>query len=90
MLLELTTRMKLGRRGARAELSILDIVHKPLHSLERVNEFCRRMRLKWHFRHESEHLNEVPVFNPKSKWQPPQGHPCLEVFLSQVENESKY
>ena len=30
---------------------------------------------------------EVPVFNPKSKWQPPQGHPCLEVLLSQVENE---
>ena len=29
----------------------------------------------------------VPVFNPKSRWQPPQGHHCLEVFLSQVENE---
>ena len=34
--LELTTRMNLGRRGALAKLSILDIVHKPLHSLERV------------------------------------------------------
>ena len=45
------------------------------------------MRLKWHFRHESEHFSEVPVFNPKSRWQPPQGHPFLEVFLSQVENE---
>ena len=29
----------------------------------------------------------VPVFNSKSRWQPPQGHHCLEVFLSQVENE---
>ena len=39
------------------------------------------------FRDESENINEVPVFNPKSRWQPPQRHPCLEVFLSQVENE---
>ena len=34
--LELTTRMNLERRGVRAKLSILDIVHKPVHSLERV------------------------------------------------------
>ena len=45
------------------------------------------MRLIRHVRHESENFSEVPVFNPKSKWQPPQGHPCLEVFLGQVENE---
>ena len=32
-------------------------------------------------------FSKVPVFNPKSRWPPPQGHPCLEVFLSQVENE---
>ena len=50
-------------------------------------EFCRIMRLKCHFRDESENFIEVTVFNPKSRWQPPQGHPCLEVFLSQVENE---
>ena len=31
------------------------------------NEFCRRMRLKWHFRHEPEKFSEVSVFNPKSK-----------------------
>ena len=31
------------------------------------NEFCRRMRLKWHFRHEPESFSEVSVFNPKSK-----------------------
>ena len=29
----------------------------------------------------------INVFNPKSRWQPPQRHPCLEVFLSPVENE---
>ena len=45
------------------------------------NEFCRRMRLKWHFRDESENFSEAPVFNPKSRWQPPQGHPCYKVFL---------
>ena len=51
------------------------------------NEFCRRIRLKWHFRDKSERFSEVPVFNLRSRWQPPQGHPCLEVFLSQVEIE---
>ena len=51
------------------------------------NEFCRRMRLKWNFRDESENFSKIPVFNPKSRWLPPQGHPCLEVFLSQDENE---
>ena len=51
-------------------------------------EFCRRMRIKWHFRNEiSEDFSEVPAFSPKSSWNPPQGHPNLEVYLSQVENE---
>ena len=27
------------------------------------------------------------MFNSKYKWQPPQGHLCIEVSLSQVENE---
>ena len=44
------------------------------------NEFCRRMRLKWYIRDESENFIEVTLFNPKSKWEPPQGYPCLEVF----------
>ena len=41
--LELTARKNLERRGsrARAKLSILEIVHKPLHSLQRViNQSC--------------------------------------------------
>ena len=33
--LKLTTRMNLRRGGVRDKLSILDIVHKPLHTLER-------------------------------------------------------
>ena len=50
--------------------------------------FCRRMRIKWHFRNEpSDNFSERPAFSPKSLWKPPLGHPNLEVFLSQVENE---
>ena len=35
--LDSTTRMNLGRRDAHTKLLILDIIHKPLYSLERVN-----------------------------------------------------
>ena len=51
------------------------------------NDFCRRMRLKWHFRDEPNTFSETPAFRPKSTWVPPKGHPCLKVFLSQVEAE---
>ena len=51
-------------------------------------DFCRLMRIKWYFRNEiSEGFSEVPAFSPKSSWKPPEGHPNLEVYLSQVENE---
>ena len=30
------------------------------------NEFCRRMRLKWHFRDEPQGYNETPAFTHKS------------------------
>ena len=46
------------------------------------------MRLKWHFRNESTpEFSDQPAFSPKSSWNPPTGHPNLEVFLSQVEHE---
>ena len=46
------------------------------------------MRIKWYFRNEiSENFSEVPAFSPKSSWKPPHGHPNLEVYLSQVDNE---
>ena len=32
------------------------------------NDFCRRMRLKWHFRDESNTFSETPAFRPKSKY----------------------
>ena len=52
------------------------------------DDFCRRMRIKWHFRNEpSDNFSEIPAFRPKSSWKPPLGHPNLEVFLSSIEEE---
>ena len=46
-------------------------------------EFCRRMRTKWHFRNEATlEFSETPVSTPKSTWKLPMGHPNVEVFLS--------
>ena len=51
-------------------------------------EFCGRMRIKWHFRNEpTPYFKETPVFAPKSTWKPPKGYPNLEVFLSQIAKE---
>ena len=51
-------------------------------------EFCRSIRIKWHFRNETpEGFSEVPAFSHKSSWHPHQGHANLEVYLLQVENE---
>ena len=51
-------------------------------------EFCRRMRIKWHFRNEpTQDFSSTPAFSPKSTWNLPVGHPNLEVFLSQIEHE---
>ena len=55
---------------------------------EDLEEFCRRMRAKCHFWNEpSESFSKKPAFSTKSSWKPPEGHPNLEVFLSQLENE---
>ena len=52
------------------------------------NEFCRRMRTKWYFKDEpTKEFSNIPAFSPKSTWMPPNGHPNLEVYLSQIENE---
>ena len=51
-------------------------------------DFCCRMRTKWHFRNEpNPEFSETPAFSPKSTWKPPMGHPNVEVFLSQIEHE---
>ena len=51
-------------------------------------EFCRKMRIKWHFRNDLlEDFSQIPAFRSKSAWKPPTRHPNLEVFLSCVEQE---
>ena len=46
-----------------------------------IEEFCRRMRCKCHFRNEvSETFSEIPAFRPKSSWFPPKGLASLEIF----------
>ena len=32
-------------------------------------------------------FSDTPAFKTKSSWNPPKGHPCHEVYLSQVEKE---
>ena len=45
-------------------------------------EFCQRMRLKWYFRNKpTPEFSDRPAFSSKSLWNPPTGHPNLEVFL---------
>ena len=52
------------------------------------DEFCRQMRIKWHFKNEpSEKFSTIPAFRSNSSWKPTTGHPNLEVFLSSVEKE---
>ena len=51
-------------------------------------EFSRKIRCKWYFRDESSpDFSEVPAFRPKFNWKPPTGQPCVELFLSKLENE---
>ena len=46
------------------------------------------MRLKWHFRKEATpEFRDRLAFSYKPSWNPPIGHPSLEVFLSQIEHE---
>ena len=51
-------------------------------------EFCRRVRTKWHIQNElTPDFSNVPFVKSKSKWSPPKGHPAIKIFLSKVENE---
>ena len=46
------------------------------------------MRTKWYFKNEpTKEFTNITALSPKSTWTPPNGHPNLEVYLSQVENE---
>ena len=53
-----------------------------------INEFSRKMRCKWYFRDESsKDFSQTPAFRPKPTWKPPACDPCVELFLSKMENE---
>ena len=55
---------------------------------EDFEEVFRIMRVKWYFWNKpSESFSNKPAFCPKCNWKPPEGHPNLEVFLSNIENE---
>ena len=44
-------------------------------------EFSRRMHIRWNFRDQpSEDFSDKPVFCPKSNWEPPHGHPGLQLL----------
>ena len=52
------------------------------------NEFARKMRCKWFFCTElTENFSEAPAFLVKANWNPPKGHPAIEIFLSKLETE---
>ena len=51
------------------------------------NDFCRRMPLKCYFQDGTHEFSETPAFSTKSTWNLPKRHPCLEMILSQVENQ---
>ena len=49
-------------------------------------DFARKMRYKWYFRNYiTESFSQLPAFRNKSNWNPSNGHPALEMFLSQLE-----
>ena len=56
-----------------------------------IGDFARKMRCKWFFRNEpTEDLlrnAEISAFMVKSNWSPTKGHPTLEIFLTQMEEE---
>ena len=48
-------------------------------------DFSRKIRCKWHFTNDiTEDFRETPALHNKSTWNPAQGHPALEIFLSQM------
>ena len=52
------------------------------------NEFARKMRCEWFFRKEpTENFSEAPAFRLNSNWNPPKGHPAIEIFLSKLGTE---
>ena len=51
-----------------------------------MGNFGRKIRLRWYFR-DSEDFSEVPVFRPRSKFNPSHKDVAIEVYLSKLEDE---
>ena len=51
-----------------------------------LENFGRRLRLKWWFKDE-EDFSEIPVFRPRSKFNPRHKDVAIEVYLSKIEDE---
>ena len=52
------------------------------------NGFSQKTRYKWYFQNEpTENFSEKSAFNVKSNWNPPNGHPALEIFLSKFKSK---
>ena len=51
-----------------------------------LENFGRRLRLKWHFR-ESENFSDYPAFKPHSKFNPRNKDAAIELYLSKLEEE---
>ena len=51
-----------------------------------MENFGRRLRLKWHFR-ESENFSDYPAFKPRSKSNPRNKDAAIELYLSKLEEE---
>ena len=46
------------------------------------------MHIRWKFRDRTpEDFPDKPMFQSKSNWKPPSGHPGLKLFLSQLHKE---
>ena len=51
-----------------------------------LENFGRRLRLKWHFR-ESENFSDYPAFKPRSKFNPRDKDAAIKLYLSKLEEE---
>ena len=51
-----------------------------------LENFGRRLRLKWHFR-ESENFSDYPAFKPRSKFNPRNKDAAIELYLGRLEEE---
>ena len=52
-----------------------------------LEQFGRKMRLSWFYRHEPDNFAEYPIFKPKSTFNPKNVDAQIEFYLSRIEEE---